>query len=40
VVIMRLDRRVPHAANCLSFDSRYVSEEFPEVQPGLRRLYL
>jgi hypothetical protein len=30
VVIMRVDVRVPRGANCLSFDFRYLSEEFPE----------
>jgi hypothetical protein len=30
VVIMRLDLRVPKGANCLSFDFRFLSEEFPE----------
>lgn len=30
VVIMRIDLRVPRGANCLSFDFRFLSEEFPE----------
>lgn len=30
VVIMRVDLRVPTGANCLSFDFRFLSEEFPE----------
>ncbi len=30
VVIMRIDLRVPAKANCLSFDFRFLSEEFPE----------
>jgi hypothetical protein len=30
VVIMRLDLDVPRGVNCLSFDFRFVSEEFPE----------
>jgi len=30
VVIMRIDLRVPKGANCLSFDFRFLSEEFPE----------
>jgi hypothetical protein len=30
VVIMRVDLRVPRGANCLSFDFRFLSEEFPE----------
>ncbi len=30
VVIMRIDLRVPAGANCLSFDFRFLSEEFPE----------
>ncbi len=30
VTIMRVDLRVPSGANCLSFDFRFLSEEFPE----------
>lgn len=30
VVIMRVDLNVPRGANCLSFDFRFLSEEFPE----------
>lgn len=30
VIIMRIDLRVPKGANCLSFDFRFLSEEFPE----------
>lgn len=30
VVIMRIDLRVPKKHNCLSFDFRFLSEEFPE----------
>ncbi len=30
VVIMRIDLNVPRGANCLSFDFRFLSEEFPE----------
>jgi hypothetical protein len=30
VVIMRIDVRVPAGDNCLSFDFRFLSEEFPE----------
>jgi hypothetical protein len=30
VAIMRLDVRIPRGVNCLSFDFRYLSEEFPE----------
>jgi hypothetical protein len=30
VVIMRVDLRVPSGANCLSFDFRFLSEEYPE----------
>ncbi len=30
VVIMRLDLNVPKQANCLSFDYRFLSEEYPE----------
>jgi hypothetical protein len=30
VVIMRIDLRVPRGANCLSFDFRFLSEEYPE----------
>ncbi len=30
VVIMRIDLRIPSGANCLSFDFRFLSEEFPE----------
>ena len=30
VVIMRIDLRVPRGANCMSFDFRFLSEEFPE----------
>ncbi len=30
VVIMRIDLRVPTGDNCLSFDFRFLSEEFPE----------
>ena len=30
VVIMRVDLRVPTGDNCLSFDFRFLSEEFPE----------
>lgn len=30
VVIMRIDLRVPSKHNCLSFDFRFLSEEFPE----------
>jgi hypothetical protein len=30
VVIMRIDLRVPKGANCLSFDFRFLSEEYPE----------
>ncbi len=30
VVIMRVDLRVPKGANCLSFDFRFLTEEFPE----------
>jgi hypothetical protein len=30
VTILRLDLRVPRGRNCLSFDFRYLSEEFPE----------
>ncbi len=30
VVMLRLDLRVPKGANCLSFDFRFLSEEFPE----------
>ncbi|WP_267128333.1 choice-of-anchor L domain-containing protein [Baekduia soli] len=30
VVIMRVDLRVPAGANCLSFDFRFLSEEYPE----------
>ncbi len=30
VLIMRIDLRVPKGANCLSFDFRFLSEEFPE----------
>jgi hypothetical protein len=30
VVIMRVDLRVPRGANCLSFDFRFLSEEYPE----------
>ncbi len=30
VVIMRIDMRVPKGANCLSFDFRFLSEEYPE----------
>ena len=30
VVIMRIDLRVPAKANCLSFNFRFLSEEYPE----------
>ena len=30
VVIMRIDLRIPRAANCLSFNFRFLSEEYPE----------
>ena len=30
VTIMRIDLRVPKGHNCLSFDFRFLSEEFPE----------
>ena len=30
VVIMRIDLRVPRGMNCLSFDFRFLSEEYPE----------
>ena len=30
VVIMRIDLRVPRGRNCLSFDFRFLSEEYPE----------
>jgi hypothetical protein len=30
VVIMRVDLNVPRGVNCLSFDFRFLSEEFPE----------
>ena len=30
VVIMRLDLNIPKGRNCLSFDFRFLSEEFPE----------
>ncbi len=30
VVIMRVDLNVPKGANCLSYDFRFLSEEFPE----------
>ncbi len=30
VVIMRIDLRIPKGANCLSYDFRFLSEEFPE----------
>lgn len=30
VLIMRVDLRVPRGHNCLSFDFRFLSEEFPE----------
>ncbi len=30
VVIMRIDLRVPKGHDCLSFDFRFLSEEFPE----------
>ena len=30
VVIMRIDLRIPADANCLSFDFRFLSEEYPE----------
>ena len=30
VTIMRIDLNVPRGANCLSFDFRFLSEEFPE----------
>ena len=30
VVIMRVDLRVPRGMNCLSFDFRFLSEEYPE----------
>jgi hypothetical protein len=30
VVIMRIDMRVPSGMNCLSFDFRFLSEEYPE----------
>jgi hypothetical protein len=30
VVIMRVDLKVPAGANCLSFDFRFLSEEYPE----------
>jgi len=30
VVIVRLDLNIPKKANCLSFDFRFLSEEFPE----------
>ncbi len=30
VVIMRVDLRVPKGANCLSFDFRFLTEEYPE----------
>jgi hypothetical protein len=30
VVIMRIDLRVPSGDNCLSFDFRFLSEEYPE----------
>jgi hypothetical protein len=30
VVIMRIDMRVPRGANCLSYDFRFLSEEYPE----------
>jgi hypothetical protein len=30
VVIMRLNLRVPRGANCLSFNFRFLSEEYPE----------
>jgi hypothetical protein len=30
VLILRVDLRVPKGANCLSFDFRFLSEEFPE----------
>lgn len=30
VVIMRIDLNVPRGANCLSFDFKFLTEEFPE----------
>jgi hypothetical protein len=30
VVIMRIDLRIPDGANCLSFNFRFLSEEYPE----------
>lgn len=30
VVIMRIDLKIPKGANCLSYDFRFLSEEFPE----------
>jgi hypothetical protein len=30
VVIMRIDLRIPRGANCLSFNFRFLSEEYPE----------
>jgi hypothetical protein len=30
VVIMRIDLRIPRNANCLSFNFRFLSEEYPE----------
>src|SRR4051794_35226856 len=30
VVIMRIDLRIPNQANCLSFNFRFLSEEYPE----------
>jgi len=30
VVIMRIDLRIPRDANCLSFNFRFLSEEYPE----------
>jgi hypothetical protein len=30
VVIMRIDLRIPEHANCLSFNFRFLSEEYPE----------
>jgi hypothetical protein len=35
VVIMRIDLRVPRGMNCLSFDFRFLSEEYPEFVQDL-----
>jgi hypothetical protein len=35
VVIMRIDLRIPENANCLSFNFRFLSEEYPEFVADL-----